>query len=384
MLHFPRPNQRVGIDAMAAGIQQLLERLDGMQAQLEEFDNDIAKLQVKKLEMLDGMQALRQDMLGICLTTVADLAEESVRAVEPTDPQERDRLWVVLQQLREPDEVPRMAAYMSLLSLHKDYPPCKVKAACPKGRALLITRDLLLLTVALGKGPLTNQTLKVLLDEAVEKACGRDQMDKVEQSQLSLCFFKVISLGRKREGFADKVRNPNMFGPNVTAEQVDQLFLVYNAVARASPDYVSKNKESRKHRQRSASPSRRACADATSASGHQLAAVPVTASDTMAMPGQLGTHDAPFLRGLGDVAVSESASASMATPNLPPGTWGLDGMWEVGEDLHLTETHLTEQDPSWGVPMSWEHANGSLAWPAASQYSMDEGQYSMDEGYWEL
>ena len=79
MLHFPRPNQRVGIDAMAAGIQQLLERLDGMQAQLEEFDNDIAKLQVKKLEMLDGMQALRQDMLGICLTTVADLRRKRPR-----------------------------------------------------------------------------------------------------------------------------------------------------------------------------------------------------------------------------------------------------------------------------------------------------------------
>ena len=327
MLHFPRPNQRVGIDAMAAGIQQLLERLDGMQAQLEEFDNDIAKLQVKKLEMLDGMQALRQDMLGICLTTVADLAEESVRAVEPTDPQERDRLWVVLQQLREPDEVPRMAAYMSLLSLHKDYPPCKVKAACPKGRALLITRDLLLLTVALGKGPLTNQTLKVLLDEAVEKACGRDQMSKVEQSQLSLCFFKVISLGRKREGFADKVRNPNMFGPNVTAEQVDQLFLVYNAVARASPDYVSKNKESRKHRQRSASPSRRACADATSASGHQLAAanVPVTdvsdAQETVGM-WHVGAS-VPFLHGwgeqpsLGNISFDAAQGSSQMCPHMP-------------------------------------------------------------------
>ena len=169
-------------------MQQLQERLDGMQAQLQQFDNEIAGLQQKKLEMLDGMQALRQVMLGICLSTVADLAQQSLRNVEPADPAERDRLQTILQHLKEPDEVPRMAAYESLRSLHKDCPLCKVKAACPKGRAHLITRDLLLLTVALGRDPLTNQTLKVLLDEAVEKACGRDQMGKVEQSQLTLCF----------------------------------------------------------------------------------------------------------------------------------------------------------------------------------------------------
>ena len=165
-------------------MQQLQERLDGMQAQLQQFDNEIAGLQQKKLEMLDGMQALRQVMLGICLSTVADLAQQSLRNVEPADPAERDRLQTILQHLKEPDEVPRMAAYESLRSLHKDCPLCKVKAGSPKGRTLLITRDLLLLTLALGRGPMTSQRLKVLLDDVLQKACGHDEMDKVEQSHM--------------------------------------------------------------------------------------------------------------------------------------------------------------------------------------------------------
>ena len=182
-----------------------------------------------------------------CLGTVEDLALQAHRKVENVTWERRQRIQ---QQVEEPCGSSRFAAYDSLRTVHKGCELCMRKEACALGWALLIMRDLLVLTVAIEqKGPMTPETLKTALNEALRQGCPfRFDMDKTEQAQLALAFHKVIDLGRTREGFDEKVRSPHMYGHDVTVEEVEQLFLEYNLCARASPHYLSKTKESRKHK----------------------------------------------------------------------------------------------------------------------------------------
>ena len=233
-------------------------------------------MEQKKRQIDTEMQALRQEVTVMCLGTVADLVQQALRRVVGVAPGERDQLQRIQQLVQEPCESSRMAAYDALRTMHKDCQPCKNKEACAKGRALLIMRDLVVLTAAIGKGPVTPGTLKTALEEALRQGCGRFDLDKAELSQLALAFNKVIRLGSTREGFDEKVRSANMYGLDLSDEEVQQLFLVYNACARASPQYISKNKETRngKHRKRSASPHRELAGSASTASP-SIAAAPV-------------------------------------------------------------------------------------------------------------
>ena len=68
-----------------------------------------------------------------------------------------------------------------------------------------------------------------------------------------MAFNKVIALGGMSvEKFEEKVRSPTMFGSVITGTEVEQLFFIYNSCWRASPDYMSRNKESGKHKKRNA------------------------------------------------------------------------------------------------------------------------------------
>ena len=149
------------------------------------------------------------------------------------------------------------------------------------GRALVIIRDLVVLTVSVGKGPMSPQTLKTALEDA--QGCGPDGLDKVVLSQLTLAFWKVLNLGQSRDGFDAKVRSANMFGSEISEEQVQHLWMVYSACARASPQYLSKNKASRKwsHTKRSASPQRQLAVAASAASASAASAsMPMAMSES--------------------------------------------------------------------------------------------------------
>lgn len=274
----------------------------------------------------------------LCLGTVAELSQQALRKVE-SSAAERDQLQRIQQQIQEPCESSRMAAYDSLRTMHKDCQLCKNKEACAKGRALLIMRDLVVLTVSIGKGPMSPLTLKTALEDALRQGCGRFDLDKVEQSQLTLAFNKVISLGRTREGFDAKVRSANMYGPELTEEEVQQLFLVYNACARASPQYVSKNKESRKHRKRSASPQRELAAAASAASASAASAsMPMAMSEsshsqeTMCM-WQLGAKT-PFLHGWEEKQLSRR-----------PERFEIPTSFDAGFDVSQVYPHVQETPP---------------------------------------
>ena len=97
------------------------------------------------------------------------------------------------------------------------------------------------------------ELVQQVLEEALQQGCGRPQLDSVEQSQLTLAFHKVISLGGMSiEKFEEQVRSPTMFGPDITKPEVEHLFVLYTSCWRASPEYMSKNKQSGKHKKRSA------------------------------------------------------------------------------------------------------------------------------------
>ena len=136
-----------------------------------------------------------------------------------------------------------MAAYDFLRTQHRACPLCRAMEPCHKGRALRILRDLVVITVVYGQGAMNPQKLKIVLDQALQKGCGRHELDPVEQSQLTLAYYKVIGLGSMNlEAFAAKLRSPKMYGEDISQEQVEQLFVVYHACWRASPSYISINK----------------------------------------------------------------------------------------------------------------------------------------------
>ena len=64
----------------------------------------------------------------------------------------RGRLRAICQRVQEPEQGSRMAAYDSLSRIHKDCSYCKPKEPCAMGRALIIIRDLLVMTVMTGRG----------------------------------------------------------------------------------------------------------------------------------------------------------------------------------------------------------------------------------------
>ena len=59
---------------------------------------------------------------------------------------------------------------------------------------------------------------------------------------------KVTKLGASREVFDRKITD--LYGPNLTPEYADHLFLVYSTCSRASPNYQSKNKHYNRNRNR--------------------------------------------------------------------------------------------------------------------------------------
>merc|ERR1719401_1089784 len=128
----------------------------------------------------------------------------------------------------------RIAGYVALHAMHTGCKECgRPGVQCPIGHAQLICRDLVVLTVSTGRGPLTAESLQKALEQALLEGCGREVLDHTEQSQLTQSFNKVLSLGKTRAGFDDRVRSTKMYGP-LTDEEVDQVYMVYNACSRLS------------------------------------------------------------------------------------------------------------------------------------------------------
>ena len=330
---------------MGGLVHQFQHRLESLEGTMEDFLCEFAQLvsnmEQKKLQIDTEMQALRQELTVVCLGTVADLAHRALHRVESVVAAEREQLQRMQQQVMEPLESSRMAAYDSLRTMHKDCQLCKNKEACAKGRALLIMRDLLVLTVAFGRGPMSPSMLKEALGEALSEGCGRSDLNKVEQSQLTLAFNKVIALGRSsREDFDAKIGAANLYGPGLTAEEKRELFLVYSACARASPLYVSKNKESRKHGKRSVSPHLELPVSAPVASASGVSAPVSDAQETMGM-WQVGAS-VPFLHGWGEEPSLGSISfdAAQGSSQMCP---------------HMPEAQPCEQDPS-----AWQDCDDTL------------------------
>ena len=66
-----------------------------------------------------------------------------------------------------------------------------LKETCHVGNALRILKDLVVLTVALGKGEMDHDSLEAALEQALLEGCNRMSLDKAERSQLFLAFLKV-------------------------------------------------------------------------------------------------------------------------------------------------------------------------------------------------
>ena len=96
----------------------------------------------------------------------------------------------------------------------------------------MILRDLVVLTICIGRGPWDNASLELALHDAVAQGHKGHELDKVLWSQLSLAFNKVIKLGADRKGFDVHVLSNNMYGPSLTGDEVGRLFVAYSTCSR--------------------------------------------------------------------------------------------------------------------------------------------------------
>ena len=228
-------------------VKELQARLTTLERQLAEL---VQHVDGAKRTITDETRALRICLSG--LSCVAELAQHALREAERTaSVGDRRHLHDIRQRVQEPEQGSRMAAYDSLSRIHKDCSYCKPKEPCAMGRALIIIRDLLVMTVCTGRGPWNNRLLVGALQEALMSGCNRDRLNKAQQSQLTLALNKVISLGKTREGFDEKVRSNSMYGPLLrTDEAVDKLFKAYSNCSSSSPHHISKNSKNRTRGQR--------------------------------------------------------------------------------------------------------------------------------------
>ena len=229
-------------------VQELQARLTTLDRQLTDL---LKHVDAVKRAIKDETQALRQQMDSMCLSKVAELAQKALKEAERTASDEhRGRLVDIRQKTQEPQKSSRMAAWKALQKIHRkdNCSDCLANEPCAMWRANIILRDLLILTVCTGRGPWTNELLVEELLEALMAGCGRDSLDKVEQSQLAQAFNKVISFGTKtREGFEERVKY--IYGQLLTTdEDFDMLYQAYSSCSHTSPHHVSKCKASGKQR----------------------------------------------------------------------------------------------------------------------------------------
>ena len=181
------------------------------QQRLVAVESGLVELTEMKTRLEVEAKALREHMTVMCLATVADIVhgelQQGIRVT--TSPEDQDKLRVIQQLMMISSEASRMAAYEALRGMHMECPLCTSKVTCIIGRALLLLRDLLVLTVTIGKGPQTHVTLKQLLEDAMWQGCQRKELTKEEMSQLTLAFNKVWMegnhahahpMGRKQRG----------------------------------------------------------------------------------------------------------------------------------------------------------------------------------------
>ena len=133
----------------------------------------------------------------------------------------QDKLQEVEWKAKVPLGGARMAAFVKANALHRSCCPCvprraeaktdkRKQDACLFNTAVLLLRDLVVLTVALDQGPLTPETLKKALEDALRHGCqDRSTLADEERSQLNQAFCKVVAWGKEvRVVFDAKIQDP--------------------------------------------------------------------------------------------------------------------------------------------------------------------------------
>ena len=236
-------------------MQEFQERLDAL-------DVEVAEMKRRQAHLEEESQAMRKLIMTMSLQTVAELSKEALKKahrVASTD-DEKQKLILIMEQTLEPSAASRIAAWNSLRTMHCECPDCPTRESkknypracqpkkCILGDAELILRDLTTLTVVIGRGPLSHEYFEELMEHALKEGCGRDELDKVEKSMFKLSLKKAIELGRSRTRFKTFCTSEKMHGPDLSDDQLDQVYRVYSAVANENPNYVSKTKAGKKRK----------------------------------------------------------------------------------------------------------------------------------------
>ena len=356
------------------------------QQQLSNLEAGLRRVEEDKIRMELEVRALRNHISVVCLSSVLQLAHHAVLRAQwwanGTVAAAQLRLFANQVLSSDPSVESNLAGvYFAVRLMHTDCPHCiQDESKCGMGASLLVLRDTLVIAATIGKGTMDHLILKALLDGAMRMSCGRE-MDKVERSQLTLSFHKVLLLGKTRFGFDEAMRDPKLFGVTLTDEQVDALFLVYNSCWQASPAYISKNKASKKHKPKRGKPEKEDAGGETDGCGeytecdtdwhneseHTLAAPPASA-ETQRLGHNVATAPASAeTQSLGSASAQPSKlflSAS-AMPWTPGVLW--QGASGVVEEAPPHASAITGQLPVF-LPSFGRNDNGASATGSGSSH----------------
>ena len=252
-----------------AELLQLARRVDELEEELRQLRQEVtelrSKLQAPGQFPCSGLQTAA-DLVQLALASVAC---DSSTDVDIKDKLQRTQGTFILPEVQIPDAATRFVAYRRLCKIHQSCQVCKAKKAskqktvCPVVRAMIPLRDLVVLTVCRGR---STAPLRATLDDVLYAELRTKDLEPDEQGQIKQSFNKIRKLGEQRTGFDDAVREDFMYGPDVTPQQLDQLFAVYSSCTSAFPGYVSKYKAAGKTRRPRELPATRGVAAGASAS----------------------------------------------------------------------------------------------------------------------
>ena len=113
-------------------------------------------------------------------------------------------------------------------------------------RAQLILKDLLVLSVCTGRGPMSSDSLESTLEAVFAAGCTATDFEVDEKSQLMQAFTKVLEMGKTRDIFAAKFQI--VYGGDLEVDEIEHLFMIYSLGSAANPTYESKNVEKARSR----------------------------------------------------------------------------------------------------------------------------------------
>lgn len=222
-----------------ATLQRVLEELAKLRQGADQGIKKLEKQVQQVQETADRLEAQLQRTAGAAdNAAVPDLAKRAMRALAARARESIKEAGLPAEVLEEDEPTERhVASAYNLVERHQHCSTCTKRLKGPPVVASRLLRDLLVLKVCLGQGPLEEAKLK----DKLRKAFVPEEVDGKKMSQLMLSFKTIVSCGSSRPAFTHKATIFEEF----TGDEKEDLFQSFGICAKnASVNASAQRKKS--------------------------------------------------------------------------------------------------------------------------------------------